>query len=199
MLQRRGLIKGMNTGQKRGHREDREKKKALEVKRRGDKHAAAYIVCSADVCPCIQTRIHALAGHSCHAYAMSSHLGEAATLRLRAHLASRDRLLSQDHRTRHIPSSLHSFILSAHPFLHLFLPPHTKPCIEVVIAAGVEAAKTVEGGSVELVVVPHLEAEVAAGMPHSRFSAALPLKLMTCQHICRGPTRCYRLSPFQLC
>lgn len=43
----------------------------------------------------------------------------------------------------------------------------------MVIAAGVEAAQTVEGASVEVevVVVPYLEAEVAAGMSHSRFSA----------------------------
>jgi hypothetical protein len=29
--------------------------------------------------------------------------------------------------------------------------------------------------------------------------ATLLLKLITCQHICRGPIRCHRLSPFQLC
>lgn len=113
-----------------------------------------------------------------------------------AHLASRDHLLSQDHRTRdrelgrlnsstrHIPlSSSPSLALGAHPFLHLFLPPYTKPCREAVIVAGVEAARTVEGGSVELVVVPLLEAEVAAvgvasygnraGMSRSRSSVIL--------------------------
>ncbi len=61
-------------------------------------------------------------------------------------------------------------ILGAHPVLHLFLQPRTKPCREAVIAAGVEAARTVEGATVEVVVV-HLEAEVAAGMSHSRSSA----------------------------
>jgi hypothetical protein len=47
---------------------------------------------------------------------------------------------------------------------------HTKRCREAVIAAGVEEAQNVEGEApVDTVVVPQ-EAEVVAGMSHSRSS-----------------------------
>ena len=101
--------------------------------------------------------------HAMPCQAMSSHAGEGHA----EATASRDRSLSQDHRTHDTPHP----IVHAHPILHLFLPPRTKPCTEAVIAAGVEAAMTVEEGATVEVVVVHLEAEVAAGMSHSHSSA----------------------------
>jgi hypothetical protein len=64
---------------------------------RRERENKLYIVCSADVCACVQTRIHAV---SCHAMML-----QARPATLRAHLASRDIPLSQDHRTRDRESS----------------------------------------------------------------------------------------------
>lgn len=112
-LQRRGLIKGMNTGQKWGQREDGERKWPWKRKG-GEKHVAAYIVCSADVRACFQTRIHAF---SCHAMSSCQDAGGQAAML--SSLNSRDRLLSQDHRlgTPH-PIVLHPHLWRSSLFIY---------------------------------------------------------------------------------
>ena len=159
----------MDMGQKWGYGRRRETVRgALEAKRRKKQARWNHTFCAAQMYARVSRRAYT------PFHAMPCHAKRARPATLRAHLASRDGLLSQDPRS----DTPHPIVLT-----RFFIPSSTKLCREVAIAAGVEVARNVEGASVELVVV-HLEgAEVAvvvvlypenrAGMPSSLSCAIL--------------------------